>query len=130
MTALADTTDVPMPQKPRRGPGAGRPYICNIRHCLVALATCLQPCLGLAGVPAPAGKGARRVREALTQGYVDLTLLEHALASLERVFVALVATVLIGVPAGVAIGVSRVGRGILDPVIEFIRPLPPLAYLP
>ena len=66
----------------------------------------------------------------VTQGYVDSTLLEHAVASLGRVFYALVFTVLIGVPAGFAIGASRVGRGILDPIIEFIRPLPPLAYLP
>jgi len=66
----------------------------------------------------------------VTQGYVDSTLLEHAWASLGRVFFALLFTVLIGVPAGIAIGASRIGRGILDPIIEFIRPLPPLAYLP
>ncbi|MDR3473623.1 MAG: ABC transporter permease subunit [Devosia sp.] len=66
----------------------------------------------------------------MTQGYVDSTLTEHALASLGRVFFALFFTVLIGIPAGIAIGASRIGRGILDPIIEFIRPLPPLAYLP
>jgi taurine transport system permease protein len=27
-------------------------------------------------------------------------------------------------------GVSRVARGLFDPIIEFYRPLPPLAYLP
>lgn len=66
----------------------------------------------------------------ITVGYVDSTLGEHALASLQRVFFALFFTVLIGVPAGIAIGATQVGRGILDPIIEFIRPLPPLAYLP
>ena len=65
-----------------------------------------------------------------TQGYVDSTLFEHAWASLGRVFLALVFTALIGIPAGFAVGTSRIGRGILDPIIEFIRPLPPLAYLP
>ncbi|MEP6656409.1 MAG: ABC transporter permease subunit, partial [Betaproteobacteria bacterium] len=34
------------------------------------------------------------------------------------------------IPAGIAMGVSRVARGIFDPPIEFYRPLPPLAYLP
>ncbi len=34
------------------------------------------------------------------------------------------------VPAGIAMGVSRIARGIFDPPIEFYRPLPPLAYLP
>lgn len=63
-------------------------------------------------------------------GYVDSTLWQHASASLGRVFAALLFSIAIAVPAGLAIAASPVGRGILDPLIEFIRPLPPLAYLP
>lgn len=63
-------------------------------------------------------------------GFVDATLAQHVGASLYRIFGALVASILIGIPAGIAIGTSRLGRGILDPVVEFLRPLPPLAYLP
>ena len=33
-------------------------------------------------------------------------------------------------PIGIAMGVSRVARGVFDPPVEFYRPLPPLAYLP
>jgi taurine transport system permease protein len=66
----------------------------------------------------------------LTSGYVDATLIQHLLASLGRVFAALVASSLIAVPVGFAIGLSRVGRGILDPLLELLRPIPPLAYLP
>lgn len=33
-------------------------------------------------------------------------------------------------PIGFTMGVSRIARGLLDPPIEFYRPLPPLAYLP
>jgi len=54
----------------------------------------------------------------------------HLGASLGRVFAALVAALLIGVPVGLAIGISTVGRGIFDPLLEFLRPIPPLAYLP
>lgn len=50
--------------------------------------------------------------------------------SLFRVVGAFVLAVLVGVPVGLAMGVSRVARGIFDPPIEFYRPLPPLAYLP
>lgn len=57
-------------------------------------------------------------------------LWEHFVASLWRVFSAFVLSVLIGVPMGIAMGVSRISRGIFDPPIEFYRPLPPLAYLP
>lgn len=66
----------------------------------------------------------------ITVGFVDSTLLEHLTASLGRVLGALVVSVLIGVPTGLLIATSRVGRGILDPIVEFLRPLPPLAYLP
>jgi ABC-type nitrate/sulfonate/bicarbonate transport system permease component len=35
---------------------------------------------------------------------------------------------LVAIPVVIAIGASRIARGILDPIIEFVRPLPPLAY--
>ncbi len=38
--------------------------------------------------------------------------------------------VLIGVPVGIAMGLNSTVRGILDPLIELYRPVPPLAYLP
>lgn len=60
----------------------------------------------------------------------DRSLLQHAVASLSRVFSAFALACLVGIPVGLAMGVSRVARGIFDPVLEFYRPLPPLAYLP
>lgn len=66
----------------------------------------------------------------LTVGFVDSTLAEHVIASLVRILGGLLVSILLGVPAGLAIGTSRIGRGILDPIVEFLRPLPPLAYLP
>lgn len=66
----------------------------------------------------------------ITVGFVDSTLAQHTLASLGRIFGALAAAILIGVPSGIAIASSRFGKGILDPIVEFLRPLPPLAYLP
>lgn len=63
-------------------------------------------------------------------GYVDSTLLQHMGASLGRVFSALFFSILVGIPAGLVIATSPIGRGVLDPIVEFLRPLPPLAYLP
>jgi len=57
-------------------------------------------------------------------------LSEHFWWSLYRVFAAFVLACVTAVPVGIAMGVSRVARGIFDPPIEFYRPLPPLAYLP
>ncbi|MEO9338811.1 ABC transporter permease subunit [Mesorhizobium sp. SB112] len=66
----------------------------------------------------------------IDKGYVDATLLVHLKASLWRVFSALLAALALGVPIGLAVGLSPVGRGIFDPLLEFLRPIPPLAYLP
>jgi taurine transport system permease protein len=55
---------------------------------------------------------------------------EHFWASLWRVFAAFLLACVTAIPAGIAMGVSRIARGVLDPPIEFYRPLPPLAYLP
>ncbi|MFJ4443041.1 taurine ABC transporter permease TauC [Pseudomonas sp. NPDC089422] len=66
----------------------------------------------------------------LTQGYMDASLWQHLGASLGRIGLALAAATLTAIPVGIAIGYSRVARGILDPLIEFYRPIPPLAYLP
>jgi len=57
-------------------------------------------------------------------------LVEHILVSVTRVFCAFFLAVLTAVPVGIAMGTSRIMRGIFDPLIEFYRPLPPLAYLP
>lgn len=57
-------------------------------------------------------------------------LVTHLQWSALRVFGAFFLAVVTAVPIGIAMGVSRIARGIFDPVIEFYRPLPPLAYLP
>jgi taurine transport system permease protein len=60
----------------------------------------------------------------------DQSLAVHLGASTARVGLAFLLACLTGIPLGIAMGVSRWARGIADPVLEFYRPLPPLAYLP
>jgi taurine transport system permease protein len=60
----------------------------------------------------------------------DRPLWQHFAASVLRVSAAFWLAFLTAVPIGIAMGVSRVARGIFDPPIEFYRPLPPLSYLP
>lgn len=66
----------------------------------------------------------------LTQGYMEASLWQHLGASLGRIGLALLVAVLTAIPLGIAIGRNRIARGIFDPLIEFYRPIPPLAYLP
>ena len=80
-------------------------------------------------LPSPAAVAARFVSTALA-GFADATLFQHAGASLFRVLSALFLALIVGVPIGIGMGLSPVLRGLLDPVIEAYRPIPPLAYLP
>ena len=67
---------------------------------------------------------------ALTEGVSNSTLWQHTLASISRVFGAFALALVTAVPIGILMGVNRFVRGLFDPIIEFYRPLPPLAYLP
>ena len=66
----------------------------------------------------------------LTGAANDKPLWDHFVASMFRVFSAFVLACLTAIPVGIAMGMSRIARGIFDPPIEFYRPLPPLSYLP
>lgn len=81
-------------------------------------------------LPPPGQVLAKLIAIAGPQGFMDATLWQHLGASLARILVALLAAVIIGVPVGIAMGLSPTVRGILDPLIELYRPVPPLAYLP
>ncbi|RBO78549.1 ABC transporter permease subunit [Marinomonas aquiplantarum] len=72
----------------------------------------------------------QRFWEVATQGFANATLIEHTGWSMMRVFSAFVLALLTAVPIGIFMGVNRIVRGLFDPIIEFYRPLPPLAYLP
>ncbi|EGM8049477.1 taurine ABC transporter permease TauC [Escherichia coli] len=81
-------------------------------------------------LPPPQQVLAKLLTIAGPQGFMDATLWQHLAASLTRILLALLAAVLIGIPVGIAMGLSPTVRGILDPIIELYRPVPPLAYLP
>ncbi|MGA0181659.1 MAG: ABC transporter permease [Candidatus Puniceispirillaceae bacterium] len=54
----------------------------------------------------------------------------HIWDSLFRVLVAMFFGILLGVPLGIYMGVSRFCKSFFDPMIELYRPVPPLAWAP
>lgn len=66
----------------------------------------------------------------LGDGFTGSSFAQHVWISTARVFGAFLLACLIGIPLGLAMGMSATVRGIFDPPIEFYRPIPPLAYLP
>ncbi|KQB79226.1 ABC transporter permease [Clostridium butyricum] len=64
----------------------------------------------------------------IQNGYKNYSLLQHLGASMERLFISFLFVALIAVPFGLASGYNSKIRAIFEPIIEFYRPLPPLAY--
>ena len=58
------------------------------------------------------------------------TLPMHAWHSLGRVAVGVGLAVLLGVPFGILIGASARLRSLCMPLVDFVRPIPPLAWVP
>ncbi|MCD6673217.1 MAG: ABC transporter permease [Burkholderiaceae bacterium] len=57
-------------------------------------------------------------------------LWQHLLASLSRVFNGFALAVVTGVPLGVLIGCSKTLQKITEPLVEVIRPISPIAWIP
>lgn len=57
-------------------------------------------------------------------------LFTHIFDSMYRVLLAVGAAAVLGVPLGLAMGWSARFRSVVDPLLEFIRPIPPLAWIP
>ena len=116
-----------------RGPGEGSSLVISIATIVVLVvawfavttAGLIKPLF----LPSPQAV-AQQFLEYLTGQANDKPLWQHFLASVLRVAAAFWLAFLTAVPVGIAMGMSRVARGIFDPPIEFYRPLPPLAYLP
>jgi len=66
----------------------------------------------------------------LTDDFQGFTLAEQTWASLYRVFMGFLIGTLVGIPLGYAMGLSDWFRGWFDPIVEFMRPVPPLALIP
>lgn len=50
--------------------------------------------------------------------------------SLSRIFVGFIAAQLVGIPLGLAMGISRAFKDFTFPVFEMMRPVPPIAWIP
>jgi ABC-type nitrate/sulfonate/bicarbonate transport system permease component len=76
-------------------------------------------------LPAPA---------AVAGAFLDLVrsgeIVSHVLQSLKRVLGAFAAAALVGASLGVAMAWWRTVGHLVDPVFEFLRPIPPMAWIP
>ena len=80
-------------------------------------------------LPAPEAVWVRTI-EIAKEGFRNFTLLEHLGYSLFRVVLGFALGAVVGIPLGYAMGLSDWFRGWFDPIVEFMRPVPPLALIP
>jgi taurine transport system permease protein len=80
-------------------------------------------------LPAPEAVWARFGKIAV-EGFRNFSLAEHLGYSLFRVVVGFLLGATAGIPLGYAMGLSNFFRGWFDPIVEFMRPVPPLALIP
>ncbi|OUS05388.1 taurine ABC transporter permease [Rhodobacterales bacterium 52_120_T64] len=72
----------------------------------------------------------KRLIEISRDGYQNVTLSENIGWSLFRVVTGFLLGSLVGIPLGYAMGLNDWFRGWFDPIVEFMRPIPPLALIP
>jgi len=80
-------------------------------------------------LPSPEAVVSRFI-EISRDGYQNVTLLENVGWSLFRVIVGFILGSVVGIPLGYAMGLNNWFRGWFDPIVEFMRPIPPLALIP
>lgn len=57
-------------------------------------------------------------------------MIYHVGISMRRVLTALIFSVIVGIPFGIAMGWNKMFRAIFKPLFEVIRPVPPIAWVP
>ena len=78
----------------------------------------------------PPGEVLDTAMQMVARGYRQIPLWQHVAISLGRALVAFAGAVAVGVPVGLAMGLSPVLSAMFDPFVNFFRPLPKLALIP
>lgn len=133
-TQDGSATAVKAPRKRRRGAGTDRLINAGITVGAIALII-FAWWLVSAGlhlfkplfVPTPLATWKAFV-DTLTNGYQGHSLIVHVLISVRRVVIGFGLAALLAVPLGILIGASKRLEAALDPLVNFYRVLPPLAY--
>lgn len=72
----------------------------------------------------------RTAAELAVSGYRQTPLWEHFLISAARALSAFAVAIVIGVPLGLSMGLAPTLNAVLDPFVQFLRPLPKIALIP
>ncbi|MEV8143755.1 ABC transporter permease [Specibacter sp. NPDC078709] len=71
-----------------------------------------------------------RFIELVNDGYGGASLMDHITISLTRTLVGFVIGSILGIIVGLIAGSNRVFNAAISPIMSFIRPIPPIAFIP
>lgn len=74
--------------------------------------------------------GPAQVLQSMVELAASGALLKHTVASLFRVTVGFYLAAALGIPLGILLGRWKPARELLNPIIQFLRPISPLAWIP
>ena len=80
-------------------------------------------------LPTPREMGGE-LQTLFTAGYKGISIWQHIGISLFRTLTGFVLGIAVGIPLGLVTGYSRVGSAMVSPIMAFIRPIPPIAFIP
>jgi bicarbonate transport system permease protein len=66
----------------------------------------------------------------LDRGGTDVGLFWQSMASLQRVLIGYISAAIVGISGGILIGLNPFLNKALDPLFQFLRTVPPLAWVP
>lgn len=61
---------------------------------------------------------------------MGVSVFGHVLASLRRVMLALIASIILGIGIGLVMGWNKKVRAAINPILMALRPIPPIAWIP
>ncbi|TAL90397.1 MAG: ABC transporter permease [Candidimonas sp.] len=119
---------------------SGKCWQSRMKRFMVSHATVVVPSFSVtAGVviwavatslsPSPIMPTPLEVLESLFALMVSGTLIHDAAVSLQRIVVGFILGCAVGIPLGLAMGLFRTVRAIFDPIVQFLRFVPPIAWL-
>jgi len=80
-------------------------------------------------LPSPTGLLAHFI-DLAQNGFNGVPLWQHVLASVTRTLTGFLLGVLFGIPIGLAMGYYKPVGELLGPIFAFVRPIPPIAFIP
>jgi NitT/TauT family transport system permease protein len=102
-------------------------------HAVTALLGCLaiwELTARFSGWSAQIFPGPGAVLISMLELTVNGTLIKHAVASLYRVTAGFFLAMFLGIPLGMCLGRNTTSRLLINPIIHFLRPISPLAWIP